>query len=152
MNTINMKQAKINFQEVVQRVLDDVTPTIVITESGQSVVVLSLDEYNAWQETLYLLSIPANADRLRQSIAEDQAGYTVDRELNKAVHVTQVELIQSQIKALPYSEFARLRKWFAQKDWEKWDRQIEADSAAGKLDFLIEEALAAKSQNKLQKL
>lgn len=48
----------------------------------------------------------------------------------------------------PYSEFARLRKWFAEKDWEMWDKQIEIDVAAGKLDFLIEEARAAKEQNK----
>jgi len=81
MNTISINQAKTNFQEVVQSVLDDVTPTIVMTESGQSIVMLSLDEYNAWQETLYLLSTPANAAHLQQSIAEDQAGYTIVREL-----------------------------------------------------------------------
>lgn len=81
MNTISINQAKNNFQEVVQRVLDDVTPTIVMTESGESIVMLSLDEYNAWQETLYLLSTPANAEHLRQSIAEDQAGYAVERNL-----------------------------------------------------------------------
>jgi hypothetical protein len=37
-------------------------------------------------------------------------------------------------------------------DWEKWDREIEADSAAGKLDFLIEEAKAAKASGTLREL
>ncbi len=66
--------------------------------------------------------------------------------------MTQVEFIQSEIESLPYSEFARLRKWFAEKDWEQWDKQIEMDAAAGKLDFLIEEARAAKAQNTLQQI
>jgi antitoxin YefM len=52
----------------------DAEPTIVVTENGGQVVFLSLDEYNSWQETLYLLASPANADHLRQSIAEAQAG------------------------------------------------------------------------------
>jgi antitoxin YefM len=81
MNTISVEQAKINFRDVVRQVLDDVTPTIVMTESGESVVMLSLDEYNAWQETLYLLSTPANAEHLRKSIAEDQAGFTTQQDL-----------------------------------------------------------------------
>ena len=37
-------------------------------------------------------------------------------------------------------------------DWEQWDKQIQEDSLSGKLDFLIEEALMEKAQNKLQEL
>jgi len=37
-----------------------------------------------------------------------------------------------------------LRDWFAERDWERWDKQIEKDSEAGKLDFLIKEALNEK--------
>ncbi|MCI0393878.1 MAG: type II toxin-antitoxin system prevent-host-death family antitoxin [Chloroflexi bacterium] len=77
MNTITVSQAEANLRKVIQQVLDDVEPTIVTTESGDSVVILSLDEYNAWQETLYLLSTPANAEHLRRSIAEDKAGYAM---------------------------------------------------------------------------
>ncbi len=44
-------------------------------------VLLSLDEFNSWQETLYLLSNPANAAHLRGSIAEAEAGQIVEREL-----------------------------------------------------------------------
>ena len=38
------------------------------------VVLVPLDEYNSWKETLYLLSNPANAEHLRRSIAEAEAG------------------------------------------------------------------------------
>ena len=81
MNTISMNQAQTNFQDVVHRVLHELTPTIVMAENGESVVMLPLNEYNAWKETLYLLSTPANASHLRQSIAEDKAGYTTKRTL-----------------------------------------------------------------------
>lgn len=64
----------------------------------------------------------------------------------------QVEQLQRAIEALPPPEFRRLRQWFAEKDWERWDRRLEADVAAGKLDFLLEEALAAKRQDLLQDL
>ena len=39
-------------------------------------------------------------------------------------------------------EYIRLRQWFSDKDWKKWDQQIEIDSESGKLDFLLKEALA----------
>ena len=38
------------------------------------------------------------------------------------------------------------------RDWEKWDKQIEADSQAGKLDFLIKEAFDEKAEGNLREL
>ena len=56
-----------------------------------------------------------------------------------------VEEIQSAIVSLPPEEYARLRAWFIERDWEQWDQQIAADAQAGKLDFLIAEAMAEKA-------
>ena len=81
MNTITINQAETNLRDVIQQIINDVEPTIVTTETGESIVMLSLEEYNAWQETLYLLSTPANAEQLMQSIAEDKAGYSSKHEL-----------------------------------------------------------------------
>jgi hypothetical protein len=64
----------------------------------------------------------------------------------------QVEQIQSEIEALSEKDFLRLRKWFAEKDWERWDRQIVSDAEAGKLDFLLKEALSARTQGSLRDL
>jgi hypothetical protein len=61
-----------------------------------------------------------------------------------------LEEIQVAIESLPYEEYIRLRQWFSERDWEKWDRQIEADSESGKLDFLIEEALTEKAKGSLK--
>jgi hypothetical protein len=68
------------------------------------------------------------------------------------VSITRVEEIQVAIESLPYEEYIRLRQWFSERDWGKWDRQIEADSGSGKLDFLIEEALNEKAQGTLKEL
>ena len=51
--------------------------------------------------------------------------------------------IQEAIRVLPESEYVRLRQWISELDWERWDRQIEADAEAGRLDFLIAEAREA---------
>ncbi len=81
MKTVTLNQAEIDLKTIVQDVINDIEPTIISTHSGDSVIVLSLDEYNAWQETLYLLSTPANAEHLRRAIAEDKAGYAVKHDL-----------------------------------------------------------------------
>jgi hypothetical protein len=63
-----------------------------------------------------------------------------------------VESIQSAILSLSPEEYAQLRQWFAERDWEQWDKQIEEDSASGKLDFLIEEAMTEKAKGKLRNI
>jgi len=63
-----------------------------------------------------------------------------------------VNEIKEAIETLPEKDYIQLRQWFSEKDWEKWDKQILADSEAGKLDFLIKEALEEKSRGKLKEL
>ena len=54
--------------------------------------------------------------------------------------MSQVDHLKAEIEALPKEDFAHLREWFAEKDWQYWDEQLEKDVATGKLDFLREEA------------
>jgi len=63
-----------------------------------------------------------------------------------------VDEIKAVIESLPEKEFVQLRRWFTEKDWEKWDRQMEAQSESGKLDFLIREAFEEKHDGKLRDL
>lgn len=60
--------------------------------------------------------------------------------------------LQVEIEALPESDFARLRQWFIDRDWERWDRQLETDVATGKVDFFLEQAMIAGSQSLLTEL
>lgn len=57
----------------------------------------------------------------------------------------QVDKIKSVINLLPKDDYVKLRLWFAERDWEKWDRQIAENSQSGKLDFLIKEAFDEKN-------
>jgi hypothetical protein len=54
--------------------------------------------------------------------------------------MTRVEKIEKAIAALPKDEFATIREWILNLDWEQWDREIEYDAKAGELDFLGKEA------------
>jgi hypothetical protein len=60
--------------------------------------------------------------------------------------------IQQAILCLPAEDYQRLRQWFTDLDWEKWDREIEVDAAAGRLDSLVAEALESKENGTLQEL
>ena len=48
-----------------------------------------------------------------------------------------VEEIKAAIERLPGPEFIEIRKWVAERDWQTWDQELEADSKAGKLDSPI---------------
>ena len=62
------------------------------------------------------------------------------------------EEIKSAISALSKEDYIHLREWLSERDWEQWDEEIEKDSASGKLDFLMKEAVAEKNQGGLSKL
>jgi antitoxin YefM len=83
MQAVTSKDAKRNLTRLIEQVLADAEPRIVVTEKGEQVVLMPLDEFNSWKETLYLLSNPANAVHVRCSIAEAQSGLAAKRELTE---------------------------------------------------------------------
>ena len=54
--------------------------------------------------------------------------------------------ITQDIMALPEAEFSELMKWVWDHDWERWDRQLEEDIKAGRLEFFKEKVLEAGKQ------
>ena len=52
--------------------------------------------------------------------------------------------IESAISGLPKEDFWKLAAWFDQVKTKTWDEQMQADAESGKLDFLFEEATAAR--------
>ena len=63
-----------------------------------------------------------------------------------------VEEIKAAIEELPGAEFVEIRKWVAERDLQMWDQEVQADSKAGRLDFLIKEAFDEKHQGRLRDL
>jgi hypothetical protein len=53
-----------------------------------------------------------------------------------------LEQIEAAILTLPSNDFQRLKQWFFDLDYQRWDDQLEQDIADGKLEALAEEALA----------
>ena len=66
--------------------------------------------------------------------------------------MTNIAKIQEEILALSETDYRQLKQWFNELEWNEWDRQIEEDSNAGKLDFLIDEAREAKEKGTLKNL
>ncbi len=60
--------------------------------------------------------------------------------------------LKADIERLPTEELAELFRWLSEKDWESWDKEIEADSQAGRLDFLAREAREEKANGTLKDL
>jgi antitoxin YefM len=76
MKTIETQQAKQQLDEMIDQVILDVEPTILRNQKGQEAVLMSLEEFSAWRETIYLLSNPANASHLLESIKQAESGQT----------------------------------------------------------------------------
>ena len=83
MQAVALKDAKRNLPRLLEQVLEDAEPRIVVTDTGGQVVLMPLDELSSWKETLYLLGNPANAAHLRRSIAEAESGQAQQRELGR---------------------------------------------------------------------
>lgn len=52
-----------------------------------------------------------------------------------------LQQLESEIRKLPPADFRKLADWVAETDQERWDRQLEKDVAAGRLDALADEAI-----------
>lgn len=63
-----------------------------------------------------------------------------------------VKEIAQAIAQLPKDQLAEFRAWYAQFDAEVWDRQIEEDISAGKLDSLADAAIAEHRAGRTKKL
>ena len=83
MNTVTYTAARGNLAKTMTKVCDDHAPVIITRKTAQPVVMMSLEDYEALEETAYLLRSPKNARRLLESIVELASGKGVERELVK---------------------------------------------------------------------
>lgn len=63
-----------------------------------------------------------------------------------------VERIEQDVRALSPEELAKFRAWFLEYDWAAWDRQLERDVHAGKLDTFADRALRDHAAGKTKPL
>ena len=83
MDAITYTAARANLADTMDRVCNDHEPIIITRNTQQAVVMMSLDDFNALEETSHLLRSPKNARRLLESIATLDAGQGKERNLAK---------------------------------------------------------------------
>ncbi|WP_150048600.1 MULTISPECIES: type II toxin-antitoxin system Phd/YefM family antitoxin [Methylomonas] len=81
MDAISYSAARANLAKTMDKVCADHAPIIITRKSESPVVMLSLEDFQAMEETAYLLRSPANARRLLESIAELESGQGAEHEL-----------------------------------------------------------------------
>ncbi len=81
MEAISYTAARANFARTMAKVCEDHAPVIVTRKSEDPVVIMSLEDYEAMEETTYLLRSPTNARLLLESIHELETGNGTEREL-----------------------------------------------------------------------
>jgi antitoxin YefM len=81
MEAITYTTARQNLAKTMDKVCSDRTPVIVTRKSSNSVVIMSLEDFEALEETAYLLRSPKNMRRLIESIAQLENGTGVEKEL-----------------------------------------------------------------------
>lgn len=81
MDTITYTSARGNLAKTMKKVCDDHSPVVITRKTAQPVVMMSLEDYQALEETAYLLRSPQNARRLLESVAELEAGEGSEKEL-----------------------------------------------------------------------
>lgn len=83
MDAITYSSARANLASTMDRVCNDHEPLIITRNGQQSVVMLSLEDYQALEETAYLLRSPANTRRLLSAATQLAAGKGTERDLAK---------------------------------------------------------------------
>ncbi|MGY8873000.1 MAG: type II toxin-antitoxin system Phd/YefM family antitoxin [Pseudomonadales bacterium] len=81
MDAISYTVARANLASTMANVCNDHAPIIITRKNEASVIMMSLEDYNAMEETTYLLRPPANARNLLESIAELETGNGTEKEL-----------------------------------------------------------------------
>jgi antitoxin YefM len=81
MQTVTYSEARDNLKKVMDQAAADRAPILITRQRGENVVMVSASEWAGMEETLHLLSSPANAKRLLEGIARLDAGEGEEHEL-----------------------------------------------------------------------
>jgi antitoxin YefM len=81
MDTITYTALRSNLAKTMEQVCDDHAPVTITRSNARPVVMLSLEDYQALEETAYLLRSPKNAKRLLDAVVELESGHGQTREL-----------------------------------------------------------------------
>jgi len=81
MEFITLSTFRRDLSQVRDKVNDDHTPLLITRRNGKPVVIMSAEDFRAYEETAYLMASPRNAERLDEAVAEIQEGRARERNL-----------------------------------------------------------------------
>ena len=81
MNHVNYSFFRSNMSRVLDKVNNDHQPIVITRQNAKPAVIISLEDFNSYEETYYLMSSPKNAHRLNKSIKEIESGKVKKHEL-----------------------------------------------------------------------
>ncbi len=81
MQVYSLTEARNNLKHLFESVYNDNEEVVIHRKGRESVVVVSLDQFNSMKETEYLLGTPANRERLLRSLEHARSGQTKSKEL-----------------------------------------------------------------------
>ncbi|NWH06627.1 type II toxin-antitoxin system Phd/YefM family antitoxin [Desulfobacter latus] len=81
MRIVNFSEARNNLKSILNQVADDADYTIITRRDSEDAVVMSLETFNSFMETFYLLRSPANAAHLIKSIQQFKNGKVQEKDL-----------------------------------------------------------------------
>lgn len=66
--------------------------------------------------------------------------------------MSKIDELKAEIERLSSHEIAEIYRWLSEKDWERWDKEIESDGQSQKIEFLVQEAREEKAKGNLKDL
>lgn len=78
MNILSYSALRNNLASTLDKVNEDHVSILITRQNAKPAVIMSLEDFNAYEETAYLMASPKNAARLSQAIAEVESGNTKD--------------------------------------------------------------------------
>ena len=81
---ISASEARQRLFPLLEQVNTDHEPVRITSKAGDAVL-MSADDYDSWQETVYLLRSPENARRLMEAVARDKSAQPLSAEYNKSI-------------------------------------------------------------------
>ena len=81
MDTMSYSAFRTHLAGTLDKVNEDHRPVLITRQNGKPAVVMSLEDFHAYEETAYLMASPKNAERLNQAIVEVEAGRVIQKGL-----------------------------------------------------------------------
>uniref|UniRef100_Q3APS3 Antitoxin n=1 Tax=Chlorobium chlorochromatii (strain CaD3) TaxID=340177 RepID=Q3APS3_CHLCH len=142
MNAVSLNELRNNPQQVMDMVCDRHEPVIVIRKNGEKTVMLSYSDFSSMQETLYLLSSPTMAERLRESLESYSNGMGIEEALLQLDLQSRALLAEKLLNSLDTPSMTENEQLWAEEALRRYKEMKESKTQGKLASQVMQEALA----------